>query len=54
MNRDNPRVRLALSIIGLVFIVASLVITFWTGSIVWGYGLLLVALAAALILRWRR
>lgn len=45
MNRDNPRVRLALSIIGLVFIVASLVMTFWTGSMVWGYGLLLVALA---------
>ncbi len=53
MNRDNPRVRLTLSIIGLVCIVASLVITFWTGSMAWGYGLLLVALAVALILRWR-
>ncbi|GEM_PF-3657004 len=53
-DRDNPRVRVALSIIGLVFVLASLVVTFSTGSMAWGYGLLLIGLAVTLLLRWKR
>jgi len=54
LDRDNPRVRVALSIIGLVFVLASLVVTFSTGSMAWGYGLLLIGLAVTLLLRWKR
>lgn len=54
MNRDDPRVRIVLSMAGLILVVASLIVTFRTGSTTLGWGLLLLALVCALILRWKR
>lgn len=54
MNLDDRRVRIFISMIGLAFVIASLVVTFRLGSTTWGWALLLIGLALALALRWKR
>lgn len=54
MNLDDRRVRVVLSLFGLAFVIASLVVTFRTGSTTWGWALLLVGLALAVVLKWKR
>lgn len=54
MDRDDPHVRKIMSVIGLILVIASLVVTFQTGSMVMAWALLLAGMVIAIWLRWKR